>query len=341
MPDLPGTSGSNNAESSPENPPAAPRRSLVTIHETHPLVLEKDKSIIPEHGVIHYPFYYGGLASCVSVCCTQPMGVGQSRPLRLRPYDTDEQQLVYLRLQTHDHSVARLGMMRIFGQLGASLTRTVIYSGLRFGIYEKLKELSTTPTHTPTAPAMAGLAAISGIAGSLSSNFADIVCLRMQNDLGLPIDQRRNYKNIGHGVVKMIRTEGWRSIWTGAGVGAGRAAVGTATQLAGYDIFKRELLKRTTLGDDIPVHITASCLAGFLSTLLCSPLDVFKARIMTQKKGGSIPGMIKLMFKTEGPLWMYRGLTPALISRGPSTIITFVAFEQLKKAYRRTHGFEA
>ncbi|SMR63573.1 unnamed protein product [Zymoseptoria tritici ST99CH_3D1] len=293
MPDLPGTSGSYNAESSPETPPAAPRRSLVTIHETHPLVLEKDKSIIPDHGVIHYPFYYGGLASCVSK------------------------------------------------GLGASLTRTVIYSGLRFGIYEKLKELSTTPTHTPTAPAMAGLAAISGIAGSLSSNFADIVCLRMQNDLGLPIDQRRNYKNIGHGVVKMIRTEGWRSIWTGAGVGAGRAAVGTATQLAGYDIFKRELLKRTTLGDDIPVHITASCLAGFLSTLLCSPLDVFKARIMTQKKGGSIPGMIKLMFKTEGPLWMYRGLTPALISRGPSTIITFVAFEQLKKAYRRTHGFEA
>ncbi|SMY28939.1 unnamed protein product [Zymoseptoria tritici ST99CH_1A5] len=304
MPDLPGTSGSYNAESSPETPPAAPRRSLVTIHETHPLVLEKDKSIIPDHGVIHYPFYYGGLASCVSVCCTQPMGVAGKG-------------------------------------LGASLTRTVIYSGLRFGIYEKLKELSTTPTHTPTAPAMAGLAAISGIAGSLSSNFADIVCLRMQNDLGLPIDQRRNYKNIGHGVVKMIRTEGWRSIWTGAGVGAGRAAVGTATQLAGYDIFKRELLKRTTLGDDIPVHITASCLAGFLSTLLCSPLDVFKARIMTQKKGGSIPGMIKLMFKTEGPLWMYRGLTPALISRGPSTIITFVAFEQLKKAYRRTHGFEA
>ncbi|KJY00348.1 mitochondrial dicarboxylate carrier like protein [Zymoseptoria brevis] len=326
MPDLPGNSGSNNAESSPETPPAAPRRSLVTIHETHPLVLEKDKSIIPDHGVIHYPFYYGGLASCVSVCCTQPMGVAG------------------LRLQTHDHSVARLGMIRIFGQVWSHegiRGLTVIYSGLRFGIYEKLKELSTTPTHTPTAPAMAGLAAISGIAGSLSSNFADIVCLRMQNDLGLPIDQRRNYKNIGHGVVKMIRTEGWRSIWTGAGVGAGRAAVGTATQLAGYDIFKRELLKRTTLGDDVPVHITASCLAGFLSTLLCSPLDVFKARIMTQKKGGSIPGMIKLMFKTEGPLWMYRGLTPALISRGPSTIITFVAFEQLKKAYRRTHGFEA
>ena len=92
---------------------------------------------------------------------------------------------------------------------------------------------------------MAGLAAISGIDSSLCSNFADIVCLRMQRDPGLPVGQRRNYKNIAHGVAKMVSTEGWRSVWTGAGVGAGRAAVGTATQLAGYDIFKRELLKRT------------------------------------------------------------------------------------------------
>jgi dicarboxylate transporter 10 len=188
---------------------------------------------------------------------------------------------------------------------------------------------------------MAGLAAISGMVGSLSSNFADIVCLRMQNDPGLPIEQRRQYRNIAHGVFKMVSTEGWGSIWTGAGIGAARAALGTATQLAGYDIFKRELLKRTSMGDDVPVHISASCLAGFLSTFLCSPLDVFKARIMTGRHDKSVPALVKQMFQTEGALWMYRGLTPALISRGPSTIITFVAFEQLKKAYRRTHGFEA
>lgn len=188
---------------------------------------------------------------------------------------------------------------------------------------------------------MAGLAAISGIAGSLSSNFADIVCLRMQNDPGLPIEQRRSYKNIAHGIVTMVRKEGWSSIWTGAGVGAARAAMGTATQLAGYDVFKRELLKRTSFGDDIPVHIMASCMAGFMSTFLCSPLDVFKARVMTRNSSASIPAMLKLTFKTEGALWMYRGLTPALISRGPSTVITFVAFEQLKSHYRRTHGLEA
>nr|POF04600.1 mitochondrial dicarboxylate transporter [Quercus suber] len=207
-------------------------------------------------------------------------------------------------------------------------------------MYEKLKEMSTTPAHTPTANTLVGLAAASGIAGSVCSNFADVICLRIQNDPGLPVEQRRNYKSVAHGLVKMIATEGWGSIWTGAGVGAGRSGVAAATQLAGYDIVKRELLKETSWGDDIPTHITASCVAGFISTFFCTPLDVFKARIMTQKSTQPLPTMLKLLFNTEGPVWMFRGLTPALISRGPSTIITFVTFEQLKRYYRHTLGLE-
>jgi dicarboxylate transporter 10 len=232
------------------------------------------------------------------------------------------------------------GIHADFSQLSASLTRAVLYSGIRFGMYEKLKEMSSTPTHTPTTPTLVSIAAASGATGSICSNFTDVVCLRMQNDPGLPLEQRRNYKNIAHGLVKMISTEGWSSIWTGVGVGAGRAALATATQLGGYDVFKRELLKRTSMGDDVPVHITASCLAGFLSTFLCSPFDVFKARIMTQKNLQSIPVMLGLLFKNEGPTWMFRGLTPALISRGPSTIITFVTLEQMKRAYRRAQGLK-
>nr|POE49159.1 mitochondrial dicarboxylate transporter [Quercus suber] len=198
----------------------------------------------------------------------------------------------------------------------------------------------TTPAHTPTANTLVALAAASGAAGSVCSNFADIICLRIQNDPGLPLAQRRNYKSVAHGLVSMIAAEGWGSVWTGVGIGAGRSAVAAATQLAGYDIVKRELLKRTSMGDDVPTHITASCVAGFVSTFFCTPFDVFKARVMTQQRTQPMSVMLKLLFKREGPTWMFRGLTPALISRGPSTIITFVTFEQLKRYYRRTQGFE-
>lgn len=216
----------------------------------------------------------------------------------------------------------------------------MFYSGVRFGMYERLKEMSSTPTHAPAAKSLAVMAAVSGFTGSVASNFADVVCLRMQNDAGLPVEKRRNYNNIFHGLVKMVRTEGLGSIWTGVWVGAGRASIATATQLAGYDVIKRELMEKTSMRDNVPTHITASCLAGFLSTFLCSPLDVFKARVMTKHGNQRMSMLLKQSFRNEGWLWMFRGLTPALISRAPSTIITFVTFEQLKRMYRHLHGLE-
>jgi dicarboxylate transporter 10 len=208
-------------------------------------------------------------------------------------------------------------------------------------MYEKLKEMGSTSTHAPSGLALALMAASSGFTGSICSNFADVVCLRMQNDPGLPPELRRNYKNIADGLRKMIHAEGWKSIWTGVWLGAGRSAVATATQLAGYDVIKRELMKRTSMGDNIPTHITASCLAGFMSTLICSPLDVFKARVMVRKSSSqSMTFMLERIFKNEGMIWMFKGLTPALISRAPSTIITFVTLEQLRKLYRHAHGLQ-
>lgn len=204
-----------------------------------------------------------------------------------------------------------------------------------------MKEASTTSTHAPSAVTLAVMAATAGSTGSIVGNFADVVTLRMQNDSSLPVEQRRGYRNVLHGLQTMIRAEGWSSIWTGVWVGAGRAAIATATQLAGYDMIKRELMAGTSMTDTVPTHITASCLAGFLSTFICSPFDVFKARLMTVRSQ-THPMMVMAgrMIKHEGVGWMFKGLTPALISRAPSTIITFVTFEQLKRLYRVRHDLE-
>ncbi|THX58704.1 hypothetical protein D6D06_02707 [Aureobasidium pullulans] len=350
-------------DGAPVPPPPITQKMFI---ELHPTVIEKDNSIHSEHGVVHYPFWFGGLASCVSSCCTQPLGVGKRywvhwatswtranmncsgcKPL---PSNLPNDML------TRSSSVCRRSITTLRSwltlavdyqdcadtlQLSASLTRTLFYSGVRFGMYEKLKEMGSTSTHAPSGLALALMAASSGFTGSVCSNFADVVCLRMQADPGLPPELRRNYKNIADGVYKMVRAEGWNSIWTGVWLGAGRAAIGTATQLAGYDIIKRELMKRTSLGDNIPTHITASCLAGFLSTFICSPLDVFKARFMTRKSSAhSMSVMLQSTLKNEGAAWMFKGLTPALISRAPSTIITFVTLEQLRKVYRHMHGLQ-
>ncbi|KAF2154116.1 hypothetical protein K461DRAFT_277197 [Myriangium duriaei CBS 260.36] len=77
----------------PVPPPPIVHKILI---EQNPIVVQKNKSIHSEHGVIHYPFYYGGVASAVSNCCTQPLGVAG------------------VRLQTIDHLGKTTGMTRIF-----------------------------------------------------------------------------------------------------------------------------------------------------------------------------------------------------------------------------------
>lgn len=200
--------------------------------------------------------------------------------------------------------------------------------------------MSTTPTHSPSFPALLAIGAGSGFTGSVVGNFADVICLRMQNDASLPLTERRNYKNVADGLHKMIGTEGWMSIWKGVWLSAGRCAISTGIQLAGYDVIKRELMARTSMGDEIPTHLTASCIGGFISTFICSPIDVVKTRLMTTKTFHSVPILLGRIIKAEGLTWMFKGLLPAFISRGPSTIITFVSFEQFKKAYRRMHDLE-
>lgn len=158
--------------------------------------------------------------------------------------------------------------------------------------------------------------------------------------MALPPGERRNYKNVADGLSKMIRTDGWSSIWNGVWINAGRCAMSTGLQLSGYDVFKRELMARTSMTDSVPTHITASLLAGFMSTFVCCPIDVIKARLITGKTMHSIPVLLGRAIKNEGITWMFRGLTPAMISRAPSTIITFVSLEQFRRFYRYEHGLE-
>jgi dicarboxylate transporter 10 len=59
------------------NDKPAPPISQHIFKERTPESVIKDKSTHSEHGVIHYPFWYGGGASAVSSLITQPLGVSK------------------------------------------------------------------------------------------------------------------------------------------------------------------------------------------------------------------------------------------------------------------------
>jgi dicarboxylate transporter 10 len=205
----------------------------------------------------------------------------------------------------------------------------------RFGVYETLKARVTTADKKPSFLTLVGMASISGFLGGFAGNPGDILNVRMQNDAALPAEQRRNYKHAIDGVIRMAREEGVGSLWKGVLPNSSRAVLMTVGQLATYDGFKRTLLEYTPLKDGMSTHFTASFLAGFVATTICSPVDVIKTRVMSSNEHHNIVSLVTNITKTEGIRWMFKGWVPSFIRVGPHTILTFLFLEQHKKIYRQ------
>jgi dicarboxylate transporter 10 len=210
----------------------------------------------------------------------------------------------------------------------------------RFGVYEELKDKLTTPTSKPSFLTLVAMASTSGFLGGIAGNPGDILNVRMQHDSALPPEQRRNYKNVVDGLIRMTREEGITSLWRGVWPNAGRAVLMTVGQLATYDGFKQVLLNKTTMKDNLATHFTASFLAGFVATTICSPVDVIKTRVMSATDGNGVVRIVTDIFRAEGFRWMFKGWVPSFIRVGPHTIITFLFLEQHKKMYRKLRGLD-
>ncbi|KAI4090750.1 MAG: hypothetical protein LQ344_004530 [Seirophora lacunosa] len=228
---------------------------------------------------------------------------------------------------------------KVVPQLSASLLRQLTYSTTRFGVYEELKSSTTTARTSPSFPSLIAMASTSGFLGGVAGNPADVLNVRMQHDAALPAASRRNYKNAIDGLVRMTREEGWRSLFRGVLPNSMRAVLMTASQLASYDGFKRLILSHTPLDDNLSTHFSASFLAGFVATTICSPVDVIKTRVMSAKESKGVRALLINVYRAEGVAWMFRGWVPSFVRLGPHTIATFLFLEQHKKLYRRFGGF--
>ncbi|KAI9681485.1 MAG: Mitochondrial dicarboxylate transporter [Caeruleum heppii] len=283
---------------------------------------------------LRYPFWFGGSASCFAACVTHPLDLVKVR-LQTAGKDAPSKKM----LGTFVHILKHDGPLGLYSGLSASLLRQITYSTTRFGIYEELKSRFTTPTSTPTFPTLIAMASASGWLGGVAGNPADVLNVRMQHDAALPPSQQRNYRHALDGLIRMTREEGFRSLFRGVWPNSMRAVLMTASQLASYDGFKSLLLRtspQTFPSDSLTTHFTASFLAGFVATTICSPVDVIKTRVMSaQGESKSLTKLLADVYRVEGVGWMFRGWVPSFMRLGPHTIATFLFLEQHKKLYRK------
>ncbi|KAI9318173.1 mitochondrial carrier domain-containing protein [Dichotomocladium elegans] len=271
------------------------------------------------------PFYFGGMSSCIAAMAVHPLDLTKVRLQNTK----GNSNMGMLRTMA---TIARIeGPWRLYAGLSASLLRQATYSTVRFGVYEHLKQNSSSKTATVWQLFL--YSSVAGALGGACGNPGDVINVRMQNDGQLPPHQRRNYTSAVDGLARMAREEGIKALFRGVGPNVNRAILMTSSQCVSYDIFKDALLRRSILNDGLSLHFTASVLAGLVATTACSPVDVVKTRIMAansiEHKLTSVTIMSQ-MYKTEGLRSFFKGWTPAFVRLGPQTIITFVVLEQLK-----------
>ncbi|PLB40201.1 putative mitochondrial dicarboxylate carrier [Aspergillus candidus] len=285
---------------------------------------------------LHYPFWFGGSASSFAASVTHPLDLVKVRLQTRGPSAPTSM------LGMFGHVVKNDGLLGLYSGLSASLLRQLTYSTTRFGIYEELKSRFTSPDHPVGFLTLVGMASASGFIGGIAGNPADVINVRMQHDAALPLEQRRNYRHAIHGIMQMTRTEGPASLFRGVWPNSTRAVLMTASQLASYDVFKRMCINKAGMSDNLSTHFTASFLAGFVATTVCSPVDVIKTRVMSaspaESRGHNTLGLLREISRKEGFAWAFRGWVPSFIRLGPHTIATFIFLEEHKKLYRMLKG---
>lgn len=269
-------------------------------------------------------WYFGGVSSAGAACVTHPLD------------------LLKVHLQTQQHGkisivrstigiIQKQGILALYNGLTASLLRQLTYSTMRFGAYEMGKQTFERPGHSLPFYQKLLLAGVSGAAGGVLGTPGDVINVRMQNDIKLAPELRRNYKHALDGVVRVIQQEGVRHLFSGCSTATVRAALMTIGQLSFYDQIKIMLLQTGYFHDNPATHILSSVSAGAIATTLTQPLDVLKTRAMNAKPG-EFKGLADLFLYTAklGPLAFFKGYVPAFIRLAPQTILTFVFLEQLR-----------
>ncbi|XP_075320550.1 mitochondrial brown fat uncoupling protein 1 isoform X3 [Odontesthes bonariensis] len=117
-----------------------------------------------------------------------------------------------------------------------------------------------------------------------------------------------------------------------------RNALVNCTELVTYDLIKEAILRHNLLSDNLPCHFVSAFGAGFVTTVIASPVDVVKTRYMN-----SPPGQYKsaincawTMMTKEGPTAFYKGFVPSFLRLGSWNVVMFVSFEQIKRAMMAT-----
>ncbi|KAI0398078.1 mitochondrial folate carrier protein [Xylariaceae sp. FL0594] len=156
------------------------------------------------------------------------------------------------------------------------------------------------------------------------------------------------YPSMWAGAVQLVRTEGWRGLYRGLGIGLFGVSHG-AVQFAVYDPLKKMYIsrRRGRLGTEaagMPVGgsqlmtneatLVLSSVSKLVAGAVTYPYQVIRSRLQNynaeERFGRGIRGVIKRTWREEGIRGFYRGIIPGVVRVMPATWVTFLVYENTK-----------
>ena len=258
-------------------------------------------------------FLSGGLAACVAECCSIPFDTAKVRmQLQSGNVQSVAAQVQYRNL---GHALGRIaaeeGPLALFKGLVPGLQRQMVFAGIRIGLYQPVRDYyHRGPGEPPLIKKiLAGLT--TGAIGITVANPTDVVKIRLQAEGRLPPGVPRQYSGSLDAYQKILATDGISGLWRGYIPNLIRNSTICAAELASYDQIKQSILSSKLMPDGVPAHLVSGLGAGFIATVIGSPVDVLKTRVMNTKDGKPIfNGIVDCLSKTiknEGFGAFYKG----------------------------------
>merc|ERR1712046_334108 len=222
----------------------------------------------------------------------------------------------------------------------AGLTRQVVYTGARLGLFDKFTAMVKTPGKSLTFLENAGCALSAGGLAALLGNPADLALIRMQADSMKPVAERARYTSVFTTMGMIMKADGVGGLMAGAGPTATRAMALNFGMLAFNASAKDALGSAGVTG--APQIFGASAIAGFFASFFSLPFDSVKSQMQSQKPcptgelpyKSSIDCAMKIMAE-GGPLRFYAGFPTFYVRIAPHAMITLIAQDFIKKSWSK------
>ncbi|XP_020274878.1 S-adenosylmethionine mitochondrial carrier protein-like isoform X2 [Asparagus officinalis] len=150
------------------------------------------------------------------------------------------------------------------------------------------------------------------------------------------------YDNVGEATIVTLRQDGIKGFYRGTGATLSRELTFYVLGMALYGEAKKAMQRvlRRDLGPWETVVVGG--LTGGLVSILTTPLDVIKTRMMIAPQGMQITMQMAAItiLRKEGPLAFFRGALPRFFRIAPSGAINFAGYELLRKTMDRAKFFD-